>query len=123
MDNVQTDLTSGSLQISKDALAEIAKKAALEVDGVQFLTKNTTGVRQVLQKMTIGEPVYVDLTAEGVAMVNVILAIKFGAKIPEVSEKVQENVKNSIQNMSGIAVTRVNIIVGGIYSEDTTTEE
>ena len=67
----------GSLQISTEVLAKIARLAALEIDGVAEVT---TG----------------------------------GSKIMPLCEKVQENVKQTIQNMTGITVARVDVLVVGL---------
>lgn len=39
------------------------------------------------------------------------LAVKFGYKIPDVMFKVQEKVKSSIETMTGLCVTQININV------------
>ena len=40
--------------------------------------------------------------------------MRLGARIPAVAEKVQENVKNSVQNMTNVTVSRVNLIIAGL---------
>ena len=42
------------------------------------------------------------------------LNIKYGYNIPDVSEKVQDKVKNAIQNMTGLTVLDVNIRIAGV---------
>ena len=43
---------------------------------------------------------------------------KYGCKIMPVCEKVQENVKQTIQNMTGITVSRVDVLVTGLAEEE-----
>ena len=93
----------GSLQISNEVVAKIAKLAALEIDGVAGL----------LSKASLQKPVTVDLS-DGVAVVQVHVIAKYGSKIMPVCAKVQENVKQTIQNMTGITVSRVDVIVAGL---------
>ena len=95
----------GSLQISNEVVAKIAKLAALEIDGVADVS---SGSMQSVQK-----PVTVDLS-DGVAVVQVHVIAKYGSKIMPVCAKVQENVKQTIQNMTGITVSRVDVIVAGL---------
>ena len=47
-------------------------------------------------------------------MVQVHVIAKYGSKIMPVCAKVQENVKQTIQNMTGITVSRVDVIVAGL---------
>ena len=62
-------------------------------------------------------PVSIDLTDE-MAQIVIQVILKDGTNIPSVSEKIQESVKESVQNMTGIPVTKVNIVVAGIEFED-----
>ena len=96
----------GSLQISTEVLAKIARLAALEIDGVAEVT---TGGSQNVR----GLPVNVVLE-DGIATVTVHLAAVYGSKIMPLCEKVQENVKQTIQNMTGITVARVDVLVVGL---------
>ena len=43
--------------------------------------------------------------------------MKAGVKIPELAEKVQAAVKEAVQNMTGIAVSHVNIEISDIIFE------
>ena len=84
----------GSLQISTEVIAKIARLAALEVDGV-------ADVATVVME-------------DGIATVTVHLTVVYGSKVMPLCEKVQENVKQTIQNMTGITVSRVDVLVVGL---------
>ncbi len=43
--------------------------------------------------------------------------MEFGARIPSVAEKVQENVKSAVQNMTNVTVSRVNLVIAGLAEE------
>ena len=104
----------GSLQISTDVLAKIARLAALEVDGVAQVTAGSSqNVRGLLGRTGLRKAVSVTLD-DGVASVAVHLTIKYGHKIMPLCENVQENVKQTIQNMTGITVSRVDVLVVGL---------
>ena len=104
----------GSLQISTDVLAKIARLAALEVGGVaEVTTGNSQNVRRLLSRTGLQKPVSVVLE-DGVAAVTVHLTANYGQKIMPLCEKVQENVKQTIQNMTGITVSRVDVLVVGL---------
>lgn len=104
----------GSLQISTDVLAKIARLAALEVGGVaEVTTGNSQNVRKLLGRTGLRKAVGVSLE-DGVATVTVQLTANYGQKIMPLCEKVQENVKQTIQNMTGITVSRVDVLVVGL---------
>ena len=51
---------------------------------------------------------------DGVAQITVNLLVAYGSRIPSMCAKVQENVKSTVQNMTGITVSRVNVVVRGV---------
>ena len=113
MDVMNTDTVGGRLHISVEVLAKIAKQAALEVDGVQEVSAANTGVKGLLGKVNPQKPVTVELS-DDVAEITVCLIVRYGYKIPSLCEKVQKNVKGSIQNMTNITVAHVNVTVCGV---------
>ena len=105
----------GSLQISTEVLAKIARLAALEVDGVAEVTAGDPqkNVRGLLSRTGLQKPVEV-VMEDGIATVTVHLTVVYGSKVMPLCEKVQENVKQTIQNMTGITVSRVDVLVVGL---------
>ena len=101
----------GSLQISTEVIAKIARLAALEVDGVA--TGTSQNVRSLLGRTGLQKPVTV-VMEDGIATVTVHLTVVYGSKVMPLCEKVQENVKQTIQNMTGITVSRVDVLVVGL---------
>ncbi len=111
--DVMNDHVGGSRQIATDVLAKIARQAALEVEGVRDVRAGSTKVKNLWGKVAAQKAVTVQLT-DDVAEITVCLVVDFGSKIPSLCEKVQQNVKSSVQNMTNITVSRVNVTVSGI---------
>lgn len=104
----------GSLQISLDVIAKIARLAALEVDGVADVSSGgAQTMRGLLSKTSLQKDVAVDMK-DGVAAVTVHIIPYYGNKVMDVCKKVQENVKQTIQIMTGITVSRVNVVAAGL---------
>lgn len=118
MDVTNSGAVNGSLQISTDVIAKIARMAAMEVDGVKEVC-TSTGVKGFL-----GRPknITVDLL-EDVAEITLQIVVYYGSRIPAVCEKVQENVKSAVQNMTSITVSRVNVVVAGVQVKAEPSEE
>ena len=108
MDLQNMDLKGGSLQISTEVIGKIARCAALEVN---------KKVKELLAAASIQPPVTVEMR-DGTAELTLNLVVKFGAKIPAVAEKVQENVKSAVQNMTNVTVSRVNLVIAGLAAEE-----
>ncbi len=113
MDMERSQLSGGSLQISTEVLAKIARLAALEVSGIAQVTSD---VPKHLAKTNLQRPVTV-VMKDGIAEVTIRLYVKYDCAVRTACAKVQENVKNTIQNMTGITVSKVNVIVAGLGEE------
>ena len=116
MDVNHEGIRGGSLQISTGVIAKIAQLAAMEIEGVYEVSTGTLGVKGMLHKVSVPKPIEVELT-DDVAEITVNIIAQYGYKIPQLCGKVQENVKSSVQNMTNITVSRVNIIVAGVTRE------
>lgn len=109
------DLRGGSLQISTEVLGKIARCAALEVAGVAEVSCGSQNrkVKDFLERANVQSPVTVEMR-EGTAEITLHLVVAFGARIPSVAEKVQENVKTAVQNMTNVTVSRVDLVIAGL---------
>ena len=117
MDLQNMDLQGGSLQISTEVIAKIARCAALEVEGVAEVSCGTQNKKlKDLLEASIQPPVAVEMR-DGAAELTLHLIMASGARIPAVAEKVQENVKSAVQNMTSVTVSRVNLVIAGLAAE------
>lgn len=110
MDFDNTD--NGTVRISRDVIASVARFATLEINGVDSVASSVPGVRSFARARR-SRPITVDIT-DGVVSVTINVIVKLDVKIPEISAAVQSNVKSAIQSMTGLAVSRVDIVVAGI---------
>ncbi|NLW79874.1 MAG: Asp23/Gls24 family envelope stress response protein [Ruminococcaceae bacterium] len=113
MDEFNSHAYGGSLQISSEVIEKIARQAALEVDGVANVTPIIPGARTLLAKLPYAKPIHVEIKNEA-ADIMVSIVVKYGAKIPELSGRVQQNVKDAVQSMTNIMVGRVDLVVNGV---------
>lgn len=113
MDKQNIDNAGGSLQISSGVVEKVAKQAALEVDGVSEVRGPSSPTKNIIGAFTAAGPIRVEII-DGVADIEISIVSKYGSKIPEVAEKVQKNVKTSVQNMTSITVGRVDVVVTGV---------
>ena len=114
---IQNDASLGEVKIADEVVAIIAALAATEVDGVASMAGNITN--EVIGKLGIknlSKGVKVDVL-EGVVTVSLALNLKYDYSIMEVTKKVQDKVKNAVENMTGLEVADVNIKVAGVEME------
>lgn len=123
-EEVQKDYTvmenesGGQIQISNEVITIIAGLAATEVKGVTSMGGNITN--ELVSKMGVRSLSRgVKATIEnGVVEVDLTLNLDYGYSIPKTCQKVQEKVKASIENMTGLTVENVNIQIANVKMEN-----
>ncbi len=104
----------GTVKIADDVVAVIAGLAATEVEGVVSMSGNIS--KELMSKMgvkNLAKGVKVDVFNKTVK-VDLSLIVAYGYNIPAVSQKVQEKVKVTVENMTGLEVSDVNVRISGV---------
>ena len=108
-------LENGTLQISEDVVASVAAAAVLEVEGVCGLSSSiSTDIAEMLGMKTLSKGVRLSTTETGALRIDCDVVAKFGQNIFELAKNVQENVKSSVESVTGLTVGEVNVTVCGI---------
>ena len=115
---IEGNKSLGDVVIANEVLAIIAGIAATEVEGVHSMDGGWSG--QFISKLGIkdlarGVKVQV---REGEVKVDLSLNMEYGYAIPKVSDLVQDKVSASINNMTGLIVSEVNIRISGVVNKE-----
>lgn len=118
IDEITLEENTGKVNISDDVVAAIAGIAAGEIDGVAGMSGGVVGgiAEKLGAKKSPQKGVKVSVTEEG-AVIDLLITVDFGVRIPELAWEVQENVKNSVETMTGINVLSVNVRIDGVRFE------
>lgn len=109
----KTDM--GTIQIAPEVIEVIAGLATIEVDGIAGMSGGLAGgIAELLGKKNVAKGVKVEV-GQKEAAVDVSVIIQYGYKIPEVANNVQENIKRSIEMMTGLVVVEVNVHVHDVH--------
>ena len=110
--NKKTDL--GMIKVHREVISSIASLAAQEVDGVYGLKPNImSSMYEAFGFKGSRSGVKVEL-GEADAKVVLFIIAEYGVNIPEVASAVQDNVRQAIDKMTGLAALEVNVEVVGI---------
>lgn len=105
----RTDL--GTIRIHDNVIASIASLAATEIEGVKAIEKDfKAGIMELIRKKSLAT-IKVEKDKNGEITVGIPLVIKYGYNIPDVANKVQENVRNSLEKMTNLTIKDININV------------
>lgn len=105
------------LGVSVQVLEKMAQIAACEVEGVTGLSKKAIDIKGSFKSKSVFKSVKAE-TVNGAVEITVYICVDKDAKIRQVAEAVQANVKEKIQSMTGTVVTRVNVSIADIYFAD-----
>ena len=109
------EMENGSVQISEDVVASVTGMAVLEVEGVCGLSSSIgTDIAEMLGMKTLSKGVRLSTTETGALRIDCDVVSKFGQNIFELAKNVQENVKSSVESVTGLRVAEVNVTVCGI---------
>ena len=108
----------GNVMYSPDVVATIAGIAALKVDGIAGMSGGITdGIVQILGFKNFKKGVKAELDDSDVR-INLAVVVKYDMDIQKVCEKVQADVKDAVETMTGLNVSAVNVSVQGIGFEE-----
>lgn len=103
----------GHVNISDDVIGIITNIAASEIDGVRLHGTLAGDIAEILGRKNMTKGVKVEISENDVE-VDLSIVVDFGIVIPDVAWKVQESVKNAIENMTDLTVKCINVNVQGI---------
>lgn len=103
------------IEISTDVISVIAGVAVSEVDGVSGMSGGFAGgITEVLSgKKNLAKGIKVEKGEKNVK-IDVNIIVEYGTRIPDVAFEIQNRVKTSVENMTGLNVEEVNVHVQGV---------
>ena len=106
------------IQISNDVVAVIAGVAVSEVQGVSGMSGGFAGgITEVLSgKKNLAKGIKVEIDDSKVK-IDVNIIVEYGSRIPDVAFEIQNRVKKSVENMTGLKVEEVNVHVQGVNTD------
>ncbi len=106
---------NGAIRIADEVIADIALKAAAEVDGVAGVRQRALDGARILVSSRNNVVKGVTLTPTDVGLeLTVQISVFFGMKIQEVCAVVQQEVSDAVSDMTGIEVSAVHVSVVGV---------
>lgn len=100
----------GFVRISEDVVVTIATAAINDVKGVEEIKPSDNFIKNFFVKE---EPVKVRIIGD-VIEIDAEVVLKQGYNAVLTGEKIQNAVKSEIQAMTGITVSKVNVVVSGV---------
>jgi len=111
-DGSRTDL--GLIRVHKNAIASIASIAALDIPGVKRIGRSLKGRIMEFIGYKGQTEVRVTINKKEEVRIDIPVFIKYGFNIPDIANRVQEDVRLALEKMTSLTIKDININVLGI---------
>lgn len=112
---VESKIPEGdSVRISPDVIGIITGIAAGEVEGIAGMSGGIVdGIAEKLGRKDFGKGIKVRLEGEAVSF-DLSVIVDYGVRIMETAKKLKQKVRETVEEVTGLTVTSINIHVIGI---------
>lgn len=116
--------TGSEIKIADDVISVIAGMAVSEVQGVYGMAKGFAGgITEALSgKKNYSKGIKVDADEKN-AKIDVNIIVEYGVRIPDVAFEIQGKVKKSVETMTGLKVSEVNVHIQGVHTNNVAGQE
>jgi len=107
----------GDIRIENSVVAAIASIAAQEVEGVASMGGKFS-LSEMLGRKDVDRGVKVDIEENSRATIHVNVKIEYGCNMYDAAHELQRKIKDSVEQMTGLVVENVNVIINGIVMKE-----
>lgn len=111
---INTPAAQSSLHISEDVIATIADETVKELEGIHSLAILPARVGKLAA--AVGRPVRITYSGD-VAQIDIGVVLDLEHRLKDVCEQLQDSIKDAVQNMTGVTVSKVNVYVTGVCAQ------
>ncbi|MBQ8164417.1 MAG: Asp23/Gls24 family envelope stress response protein [Clostridia bacterium] len=103
-----------NLRITDESIAIVAGVAATEVKSVARMSVGIAGgIVEALGRHNPAKGVKVEMQDDE-AVIDLYVIVNYGSRISDIAWEIQEHVKDSVERLTGVVVSAVNIHIQGI---------
>lgn len=102
----------GEIKIKNEVVGSIANLAAQEILGITS-GSGRMSLTEMFGKKDTDKGVVVEIEGNN-ALINIDVTIDFGINMYEAANEIQKRVKDSVEQMTGLVVDKVNVNINGI---------
>lgn len=109
---------NGSVMISEDVVAAIVEHTLGEVEGVASLSSRPgADIADLIGKKNWGKGMKIMIAEDNTLAIDCDILVCYGQSVVDIAQSVQTALTNSVESMTGVSVTAVNVNVCGIVRQ------
>ena len=107
-----------SVTYKKNVVVSIVSLATQEINGIASISRNSVSALKSAFSKNVNRGIIVEFDQNNKVTIDVFVNVKFGYSVKDVSFRVQENIKSSVESMTEYKVANINVhVVGVTFSE------
>ena len=111
--------TKENITYKKNVVISIVSLATQEINGIASISRNSVSFFKSAFNKNINRGIIVEFDQNNKVTIDVFVNVKFGYSVKDVSFRVQENIKSSVESMTEYKVASINVnVVGVTFSEN-----
>lgn len=114
---IQLTNENGKIDVSAEVISTLAGYAALDCYGLVGMASRKQlkdGIAELLGRDNLSRGVVVRREEDGLLHIDLYIIVSYGTKISEVAHNIQTKVKYVLNEIVGLEVDRVHVIVQGV---------
>lgn len=104
----------GNIEIDKQVIAQIAYRAAMESYGLVGLAYKTKDIVELLKGENATKGVKVEELEDNSIAIELFVIIQYGTNISTVANNIIDRVKYTVENVTSVKVSKIDVNVQGI---------
>jgi uncharacterized alkaline shock family protein YloU len=116
--NVEVQEVLDDFRLSESVISTIVALAATEVADVTCVSELNNNLKSIRNGDSAQRATKIKVSEDAI-MVDLCVKVRLGTDLKKTAREVQRNVKDAVQNMTGFVVPKVNVIISGIYGNNT----
>ena len=117
---------AGEIKIHENVISSLARRAVLGVEGVSRLAGSVLvdNIAEIVGSRRMQDrAVAIEILEDNRVAIELKVNILIGYRLPEVAEKIQKAVIDSVEAATGMTVTRVNVLIQELEAPHAEEEE
>ena len=117
---------AGEIKIHENVISSLARRAVLGVEGVSRLAGSilVDNIAEIVGSRRMQDrAVSIEILEDNRVAIELKVNILIGYRLPEVAEKIQKAVIDSVEAATGMTVTRVNVLIQELEAPHAEDEE
>ena len=111
--NSVKEVQNNCLKVSEDVINRIVEIAVSEVKGVYGLSNVRFPFSNIFVNSEKSPAVKIKMHGDAVE-ISVSIIVTYGCKVSLTAENVQKKIKEDIQTMTGVTVSKINVFISGV---------